>query len=997
MIRKITIILFTISLTLSAQLESFERFPMLEPIDGYIPESVLVEGTKNELIMFWVDSTDLSMSRSIDEGVSWSNPVKLYDQTERFDSLSDLNVLKIISGRILVTFKHKFHYLIYSDDNGETWSERLALLTHNNDIFRRRIFESSLSQTDEGKIRFVYNRLNSIFSIQSEDGITWSEMDTVFIPDNGSPHFASIHSHGVDSLILIYHHEVNDTSRLVYQLSQDGKTWSKPTSIIDDGRNKTQPRVTLNLNGDLILTYCQYDPTHFEAFPDQNIFWTELPSGTNSWKDPEKISEYVGFDGWQNIMVADSTNYVSFTSDRVGNGNGIYYGVLGESTDEYTPPKIYNLDIKYQNDYPRVNIYFTAKAYDTDEINNVIFHIIDKGGTEYTVEMFDDGMHGDAEVGDFIFGGELLGLFNSLDHEVYFSATDIEDHAYRTPSENIESPFPPDGENIFLFDNNNLLFPINDRGVIGDVPALDEHYNFGVRFEEGKVIYSAGFVLSGYTNGSLWGNGVMSSTRTIDYLHGTIEDVESKNNVHVVRSSQPDFYQSWIDWIDAVNQGAEFYDGDGDGKYDPIDKNNNGIWDENEDKPNIIGDVTAFTVYNDGLPSHLRHSMPSEPQGIEIKQTAFSYNKRTLPELSNVVYVKYSIENMGTVVDTLDSVYFGLWNEFTIGEFWDDLGGTDTNFNSIYGYNNGIDLEFGNNAPSCFISLVQGPPNYVLSETFTDLNGNGLFDDGIDIALDTAINNKGQILLKELIPGAKNSNMSAAIHYMEHATLGHPVSENQLRYYMLGLNAHGELIDPCNWWDGRIYEEDCATIDSRFMYSGDPVAQTGWINRNGYEQRQLASTGPFNLVKNKPVDIIVAYVIGRGVDSLNSITEARKNVQNAIDFYETNFTYTVEVGVEDNKVDLPEKYVLYQNYPNPFNPTTTISYEIPDQARNDNMLVQLKIYDVLGREVSTPVNKEQTAGIYQVQYDASNLGSGVYFYQIRAGSFVESKKMILLK
>ena len=95
--------------------------------------------------------------------------------------------------------------------------------------------------------------------------------------------------------------------------------------------------------------------------------------------------------------------------------------------------------------------------------------------------------------------------------------------------------------------------------------------------------------------------------------------------------------------------------------------------------------------------------------------------------------------------------------------------------------------------------------------------------------------------------------------------------------------------------------------------------------------------------------------------------------------------------VEEN-IEIPEVFSLSQNYPNPFNPTTVISYSIP-QVTN----VKLKVFDMLGREIATIVNKEQNAGVYNVQFNAANLSSGVYFYRIEAGSFVASKKLLLLK
>jgi len=99
------------------------------------------------------------------------------------------------------------------------------------------------------------------------------------------------------------------------------------------------------------------------------------------------------------------------------------------------------------------------------------------------------------------------------------------------------------------------------------------------------------------------------------------------------------------------------------------------------------------------------------------------------------------------------------------------------------------------------------------------------------------------------------------------------------------------------------------------------------------------------------------------------------------------------VGVEDQGSLLsPNSYNLAQNYPNPFNPTTTIQYSIPQHSN-----VTIKVYDILGNEVATLVNEEKPVGSYEVTFDASALTSGIYFYQLQAGIFNETKKMIVLK
>ena len=99
------------------------------------------------------------------------------------------------------------------------------------------------------------------------------------------------------------------------------------------------------------------------------------------------------------------------------------------------------------------------------------------------------------------------------------------------------------------------------------------------------------------------------------------------------------------------------------------------------------------------------------------------------------------------------------------------------------------------------------------------------------------------------------------------------------------------------------------------------------------------------------------------------------------------------VDVHDMPINsIPSEYSLFQNYPNPFNPSTTITYQIPQTG-----FVTLKVYDILGREVATLVNEEKAAGNYEVQFTGNGLTSGIYFYQINAGAYFDTKKMVLLR
>ena len=146
-------------------------------------------------------------------------------------------------------------------------------------------------------------------------------------------------------------------------------------------------------------------------------------------------------------------------------------------------------------------------------------------------------------------------------------------------------------------------------------------------------------------------------------------------------------------------------------------------------------------------------------------------------------------------------------------------------------------------------------------------------------------------------------------------------------------------------------------------------------------------------------------VAGSPFSSADSPGEiASTNTEGALTFRFKSAAFFDEAGWEADiystvisAVDVAEKesitdYALFANYPNPFNPKTVISYQLPV-----NSSVNLEVYNVIGQKVSTLVNQKQTAGKYQVHFDAAALASGVYIYKLQAGNFVRARKMLLIR
>ncbi len=438
---------------------------------------------------------------------------------------------------------------------------------------------------------------------------------------------------------------------------------------------------------------------------------------------------------------------------------------------------------------------------------------------------------------------------------------------------------------------NNIWLPINSKGIIAAVNVPPK--GSGGQYAGGTFLFSAGFFLSGYDSaGTLWANAVASASLVEDYLPGPVGQSGNSNAVvYVVNSQDEPFGQSWQDWADAVELGADFYDGNGDSIYTP--SNTNGIegWQPDEDAPDLIGDEMVWCIYNDAVPVAQRRWNSTIQVGLEIKQSVFAF--ASAGAIGNLVFVRYRFAYKGgaeAMGDQLTNVYFGAWADPDLGDSADDVVGVDTARNAGYTYGNKSDASYGNQVPCFMIDFFSGPRAYIDSVTFIDENNNNVWDPG-EVTLDTAYSVRGQLMGVQEYPGAMNLPISSFIFYGNGlAGLSDPNDKNEARNYMLGLYSTGQEVDPCTFAYGDVLGGvDCSLVDPRFWFSGDPVTDIGWICNQNEDVRQMTNTGPFVLEKDAENEIVLAYVVGRGATPLGGITAARAIDDGAQTIFDLNF------------------------------------------------------------------------------------------------------------
>jgi hypothetical protein len=214
-------------------------------------------------------------------------------------------------------------------------------------------------------------------------------------------------------------------------------------------------------------------------------------------------------------------------------------------------------------------------------------------------------------------------------------------------------------------------------------------------------------------------------------------------------------------------------------------------------------------------------------------------------------------------------------------------------------------------------------------------------------------------------------------------------SGNNAFQYRLSIGVDG-INTAINNWNNAVLIPDTLNFNEWYFILTTLINDTVKTYVNGNLLAEGLLTGPINS-NNLPLEIgrdvpgAIEVFYGK-IDDLRIYNRAL-NILEIDSLFNEQPTF---VNISNSNLRLA--FELEQNYPNPFNPSTKINYSVPQLSQ-----VQIKVFDVLGNEIETLVNEEKPAGTYELTWNAANLPSGVYFYRIQAGSFIDTKKMILLK
>ncbi|RCK73970.1 MAG: peptidase S8 and S53, subtilisin, kexin, sedolisin [Ignavibacteriae bacterium] len=336
----------------------------------------------------------------------------------------------------------------------------------------------------------------------------------------------------------------------------------------------------------------------------------------------------------------------------------------------------------------------------------------------------------------------------------------------------------------------------------------------------------------------------------------------------------------------------------------------------------------------------------------------------------------YAFENGYIAKDTLENGK-GYWLKYSTAMNI-ELSGTQILVDTFF-LSPGWNLIGSISNPVALNQLIQVPENLIVSNLYAYGDGY-LFADTIlpGLAYWLKANSEGYLILDaNYKQKTKSTFYNLDFSNLNQITLSDNNGKKQTLYFSSNPESNTEFFElppvpPGDAFDARF--EPSSILVSFFeknehkilLQSTDNVLNVRWNINDGKVYKLLDKSGNIDI-----------SMIASGATQIN--------------YGNTNKLY-LKVNKSAIKSSEIMQFELMQNYPNPFNPTTVISYSIPDEA-----LVTLEIYDVLGSKVATLVNELKTAGNYNINFDASNLSGGIYFYRLTAGKYSSFKKMVLIK
>ncbi|HPR89391.1 MAG TPA: T9SS type A sorting domain-containing protein [bacterium] len=441
--------------------------------------------------------------------------------------------------------------------------------------------------------------------------------------------------------------------------------------------------------------------------------------------------------------------------------------------------------------------------------------------------------------------------------------------------------------------------------------------------------------------------------------HFQFSPAELQTKADSLRAAYAKDRQEWP-W----QKGAPFYD-----------TNHNGLMEEGEEPGLLEADQVVWFVANDLDPVRTLALYGSPPIGLEMQVTLWGYRQNA--DLANSLYRRTRVIYKGTQTTpptaVIDSMAIGLYSDIDIGSWNDDLAGTDTSLQMIYGYNAAaLDTVYQNRysiAPPAFgYSLLYGP-----IVAGTDAGGYAVRD-------------------FRARRGFRNLPLTSSWVDRSGDTDSQPTTgkyDGTQQYYNVLSGFRPRPVSP-----PAPFRIPATGVPVRFSLTGDPVSGTGWLDENSGGREITCSSAYFSMARGDTQEVVMVMTAAAGANRLASVEAMKFFTRKAREY--AGYMFVTGIPTRDQGA-APAAFQLLQNYPNPFNSGTVIRFDLPAAGH-----IQVAIYDLSGRRVTILVNGLLQAGAHSVRWDGTDtqgvkLPSGLFLVKLESDALAQTRKIMLMR